>query len=163
MNNKGVTLVELIVSFSLTTVIGLFLMYVVLFFKDNYVITTIKNNIVLKQSTIVDRINKTLNSNKIVEINDSCGEYCLQLRYDNNNIEIINFDINSNKIMIGDFTTNLPNGTKFSNVTFNKNEINNKGILAIKADLVNSTITNEEFNINVIYQYTPEVTVNLNS
>lgn len=56
MNKKGMTVVELVVAFSLSTVIALFLIQVVLFLKDTYMINGVKSELVLKQSLISDRI-----------------------------------------------------------------------------------------------------------
>ena len=43
MNKKGMTVVELVVAFSLSTVIALFLIQVVLFLKDTYIINGVKS------------------------------------------------------------------------------------------------------------------------
>ena len=58
MNKKGMTVVELVVAFSLSTVIALFLIQVVLFLKDTYMINGVKSELVLKQSLISDRIKR---------------------------------------------------------------------------------------------------------
>ena len=72
MNNKGVTVVEIVVSFALTVVVGLFLLEIVLFFKDTYVTNTIKSDLAMKQSVISDRINTVLNEKTI---NTNIGAY----------------------------------------------------------------------------------------
>ena len=94
MNKKGLTIVELIVTFSLTTVISLFLIQVILFLKDTYMINGIKSEMVLKQSLISDRINTLLNENNLIGV-DSCGDNCYSLEFFYSDLQMLFFDINT--------------------------------------------------------------------
>lgn len=160
MNKKGLTIVELIVTFSLTTVISLFLIQVILFLKDTYMINGIKSEMVLKQSLISDRINTLLNENNLIGV-DSCGDNCYSLEFLNSDSQMLSFDNNTGKVVIGDYTTTLPKGSSMSNITFSVNNLNTKDnvikVLNIKTQISNDLLKNEVYNINIISEIKEEL------
>lgn len=163
MNKKGMTIVELVVSFSLATVIALFLIEIVIFLKDTYVTNGIKSEMVLRQSLISDRINSLLHEQTITMVSNNCGEYCLELSFEDNSISTINFDINNNRVIIDDYVANLPSGSKIVDVNFFIENLssaadNNDSIFSINAKITNDIFKDEIFNINAIYQFKKEET-----
>ena len=98
MNKKGMTVVELVVAFSLSTVIALFLIQVVLFLKDTYMINGVKSELVLKQSLISDRINSLIRDNTLTGVS-SCGDNCYNLEFSNIDKQILSFDSASRKVV----------------------------------------------------------------
>lgn len=80
MNKKGVTTVELVVSFALTMTIAVLLFQVVLNLKNLYVNSGTKTQLLNKQAVIMDKINGTFIDKKIYSFSD-CGENCLSFIY----------------------------------------------------------------------------------
>lgn len=152
MNRKGMTVIELIVSFSLATVISLFLIQVVLFLKDTYAVNAIKSEMILKQSIISERLNNLLDEKIVASINN-CGTNCVELTFEDESKATINFDSNSRKVIIDDYVASLPSGTKINDVEFlfqNNVDTENYNLLTIKANLTNDLINNEIYNIAVV-------------
>ncbi|MEG2029002.1 MAG: hypothetical protein RR050_03885, partial [Bacilli bacterium] len=157
MNNKGMTVIELVVSFVLTIVIALFLIEIVFFLKDIYVTNGIKSEIILKQSLISDRINKIFNSKRISNISN-CGDDCISVMFNDSSVETISFDKKSNKVIIGDYVNNLPNGSVIGETvmktTVNDTEINCfNSLFQIYVPITNVLVKNKVFDINIVYQY----------
>lgn len=153
MNKKGITIVELIVSFALTAVIGLFLIQIVLFLRENYMVTGIKNEILSKQSMISNRINNLLDSKNIISINSDCGNNCISIMFDDYSNETISLDKNANKIIVGNYVAKFPNGSQIGDIVLEEYTNINKNIIAIKVQITNSLIKDDVFNLNVIKQY----------
>lgn len=122
MNNKGFTLVELIVSFVLVSVISIFLFQVVSIISSIYSEEGIKTELVLEQSSISNIINKD------ILLNEKNGNYVRRIVYINDNQLDIRFLDGSNKtifvdhkkntISYGSFTQKFLNGTKIGNIEF---------------------------------------------
>lgn len=170
MNKKGMTVVELVVAFSLSTVIALFLIQVVLFLKDTYMINGVKSELVLKQSLISDRINSLIRDNTLTGVS-SCGDNCYNLEFSNIDKQILSFDSASRKVVVGDYTTTLPKGSTMGTIHFTTEKLNDDlEYFNIKAQITNSLIKNEVYNINIIMnlnnklidRIAPTVTVNTN-
>ena len=58
MNNKGFTMVELIASFSLTSIIVVMLLQIVFSLKEIQEYSDVKTELLTKQATISNKINK---------------------------------------------------------------------------------------------------------
>lgn len=157
MNNKGMSIVELVVSFSLTVIIGLFLIEVVLFLKNVYAKNGVKADIVIHQALVSDQINKQLLDNRIVNV-DFCGNNCVNITLDNSKQFQINLNKDSNKVVIGDYVINMPSSTvigdlvaKTSRIELNNGNYNS--IFQIYVPITSSMLNNQSFDINIIYQY----------
>ena len=81
MNNKGFSTVELVVSFTLTTVIVLFLIEIIFLIKDLYVSTGVKMKLLTKQTTINKIINDDFVSKKVT-LATTCGDNCFKFFFD---------------------------------------------------------------------------------
>jgi len=131
-NNKGFTIVELIVTFSVITILA---SYMILYNKTN------KSQIILslEQAKLVDAINtaKSLTLATYVENNSSCG-YGVYINYLNNSYEIFKYGqppqtdckaIASSSIDLSNSsytkikTTNLPKEVVFDNLKNNKLDV----------------------------------------
>ena len=158
MNKKGFTLVELIVSFSLTVVISIFLIQLILSLKSLYDNSGIKTEILNKQSLISNQINKTFNKKKISSLS-SCGENCININYIDNTTDILKIDYTTNTLQFGSFYSMLPSNTYFkpANVDIIYSGVvdksSNDALLNINIPIENKDIKNEEFKINIIYQF----------
>lgn len=158
MNRKGMTIVELVVSFSLATIVALFLIQVILFLRDVYIVNMVKSEIVLKQSLISDRLNSLIMNKDIKSITDGCGKDCIAITFGDGSIQNISFDVNNNKIVIGDYVTPLSKDLKLKQVDFVLNGTENlsdgmDGLLGIDATLTSDLLKGEEFSINLLHQF----------
>lgn len=155
---SGFTVVELIVSFSLTMVIVVFLFEIVISLKNLYDVTVLKTELLQKQALISDAINKQFVSKTINNIYD-CGDYCVQFYYTDNTSDTLKINYNDNSIEFSNYKTNLPNETYIKNAkievqktaTFSKTS--NNSILIVNIEIENDKITKEDYDILVIYQF----------
>ena len=162
INKKGATVVELIVSFALVMVISVFLFQLVISLKELYDNSIIKTELLNKQSLISNQLNKTLNDKEITNIS-KCGLYCLNFTYSDGMTDRLAIDLNNKTLEFGDYKTTLPEDSYFASpniaisyaATFN-NYINN-AMIVIDIPIYNDKIKDENFGINVIYQYNSKI------
>ena len=157
MKRNGMTIIELVVAFALTSVIALFLVQVVVFLKDTYVVNAVRSEIVLKQSTVSNMINELLDNNSIVSFDQNCGDNCVLITFDDNTTQEINFDVEGKRIIVGDYVSKLPNTSKIDNVEIYKQDIVGENgesnyIFVINAVITSDLFNNESFKINALYQ-----------
>jgi len=154
---KGFTVVELVVTFSVTVVIATFLLQLILSLNNIYLSSGVKTEIMNKQSLISNQINKTL-TEKSVRSLTSCGNYCLKFNYTDYTSDVFTIDYATNVLSFGDYSTNLPEDTYFKNVSVDivyaatVDETDNNAILNIKIPIKNDNIK-DDFYVNVAYQY----------
>lgn len=85
MDKKGFTIVELIMSFTLATVVIFFLFNIVFMLKDMYVENDAQSTLLVEQSIFSQTVNHDLFSNKVNEIkkcNDTDSLICVEIVYD---------------------------------------------------------------------------------
>ena len=80
MNKKGMTVVELIVSFSLTMVIVVFLIQIIINLSKIYDNNTKKTELLNSQAIISDSINTAFIRKQLVNVSD-CGDDCYKFYY----------------------------------------------------------------------------------
>src|SRR5574344_1924758 len=105
MNNKGFTTVELIVSFSLTAVIVLFL----------FQLSGIKLKLLTKQATINTMINDDF-KNKKVTLATKESDTKIVFYFDDGTNKELSYNKDDKSITYGDYRTNLIDGSKFGNI-----------------------------------------------
>ena len=155
---KGFTVVELIITFSLAVVIATFLLQLVLSLNNLYQNSGIKTEILNKQFVISNKINKTLNEKELMSLT-SCGNNCLNFNYSDNTKDIFKVDYSNNILQFGNLTTTLPSNTYFKNVNIDIiysttiDYDSNNAILNISIPIYNEKLNNEDFNVNIVYQY----------
>lgn len=157
MNKKGLTIVELIVSFSLAVTIGFFLFKITIIIKDLYTNNYIKTNIISKQNVITERMYDDFLYND-VKVVLKCGTNCTRFIFSDNTEKL--FLIENNTFKWGDFTLKLTDGSTFNNVVINNrkdlanNEYNNS-LLSIKINIKNPALK-DEFITNIVVPYNKE-------
>lgn len=159
---RGFTVVELIITFSLTVVIATFLLQLVSSLNNLYKSSGIKTEILNKQSLISNKINKTLNEKSIVSLTN-CGNSCITFNYSDDTSDIFKIDYANNILSFGNFTTNLPDETNFENVridiiygaTIDNNS--NNAILNIVIPIYNKKISNDNYGVNIAYQFNSNI------
>ena len=108
MNKKGMTLVELIVTFTLAMVIVVFLVQIIVNLTKIYNNNALKTNILNKQSIISNQINKSLLNKTLVDLS-KCGDNCYNFIYSDATKEKL--EVNDNKITFASYTTLIPSAT----------------------------------------------------
>ena len=164
MKNKGFTTVELIVSFTLTTIIVIFLFELIFVLKDLYVSSGIKMKLLTKEANINSVINddiaiKTLSSAS--KIDNSTVRFCFK----DNTCKELSFDKVNKRITYDNYATKLVDGSKFGNIiiktetflyTDNLETLNS--ILTIKIPVYHSLFEKEDFGVNITYLYNSNTT-----
>ena len=155
---KGFTVVELIVSFSLTMVIVVFLFQIVISLKNMYTANSLKTELLNKQAIISDKINNSFNKKTITNVT-KCGSYCLNFIYSDNSSEMLKINYNENSFQFGSYKTLLPDNSYMSNpsidIVYSGTflEDSNNSILVINIPIYSDFLKNQNYGINVMYQY----------
>lgn len=164
MNNKGFSTVELVVSFTLTTVIVLFLIEIIFLIKDLYVSIGVKMKLLTKQTTINKIINDDFVSKKVT-LATTCGDNCFKFFFDDETSKILSYDKDKKTISYGNYTTSLLSGSKFGNIVVStsidvnvKDSNNLNGILNIQIPVYHSLIEKEDFGVNLLYLFNSNLT-----
>lgn len=168
-NKKGMTVVELIVSFSLVLVIAVFLFQLVLNLKKLYDNSIVKTELLNKQSIISNEINKKFRS-KTISSTTSCGTNCYQFNYTDNSNDKLVVDYDNNTIEFGTYKTELPKDSYLKNVTVDVvktatlQSYVDGSILIVDIPIYNDNFKDQNFGIRVLSQFAfdnalPEVTL----
>ncbi len=170
-NNKGATIVELIVSATLLFVILTFLFQIIIMLKEVYSSSGIKTEMLTKQALISKMINDDLSTKKI-ELASDCSQdinnrNCLYLYFEdgtkkrleitpktNNTPAYIAYGNNEDKYKI-----ELVSGANFGTYHITYTEIanvlgsTNNAILNIDIPIQHPQLGNTNYGINIVYQY----------
>ena len=154
---KGFTVVELIVSFSLTLVVILLLFQVIISLKELYVKDGLKSELVAKQSIMMQKVMTDFDHNKISQAT-RCGDDCFQFTFEDGHETSLTLDRAKGIFHYGDYTTKL-----IENCSFGTIEIKNKtsvGVATGKKDSmihiaipVHSSNVKGDYGLNLVYQY----------
>jgi type II secretory pathway pseudopilin PulG len=158
MNKKGFTVIELIVSFSLTTIVILLLFQMLLTLRDFYVESAFKSQLANRQALLSSKINNDF-KNKEIKIALKCGDYCLTFIFEDNTSKKLIVDNQNNIFTYGDYSTKLIDGSSFGDFY-----VRNEKIMGLpsNADLdsfieinipIFHPLLEEDFGINILYQY----------
>lgn len=85
-NNKGFSILELIVSFTLTMVIVVILFEIIVAMKDVYEKSVTKTELINKQNIFTDLIYNDINSYGLSALT-ACGNNCIQFSYGNGTVK----------------------------------------------------------------------------
>lgn len=168
-NNKGVTIVELVVSISILTIIVLFLFQLIISLKEVYNSSGIKTEMLNKQTIINREINDDLNT-KQLELVRSCSSQeiidCISFYFKDGTskkLELIKkTDSEPAYLIYGDYKTELVSNSDYNFNTSNYNinattitdvtNLTNDSILSINIPIIHPDI-NEDYGIHLVYQY----------
>lgn len=162
-NNKGFTVIELVVSFVLTSVIVLLLFQLVIVLKELYISAGIRSQLLTKQTIISQKINSELNDKEII-VASRCGTTCIEFIFDDDSISRFEIDRKNNTFSYGDYKTSLVNGSQYGNIKVSTNtslEVGagkNNSIVRINVPIYHSLFEGDDYGINVIYQYDNRLT-----
>lgn len=156
--NKGFTVVEMIVSFSVTMVIMVFMFELVILVKDLYVSYGIKTEMLTKQSILSEKINSDLLSKDLI-ITSQCGENCIDFYFSDNTKNRLKIDRDKGTFQYGDYTTKLISGSSFGNIKvstqtlYNITAGKNDSILSISVPIYHKLLANQDFGVTIAYQF----------
>lgn len=125
MKRNGFTVVELLVSFTLSLVVMIFLFQALISLKELYVETGIKTEMFNKQGLISKKINDDFKNSGISAIKYFCtnvdtgGSPCYTIVLKNGDEKILYVNNIDRKLTYDDYVTVFPKGTKFDNISIN--------------------------------------------
>ncbi len=160
VNNKGLSVVELIVSFVLCILVFVFIIQVVSSVEELYINLGVKTELLNKQSLISEQINNKFLDKKTILIKN-CGDDCLTFFYKDNTSEKMQIDKANNNFIFGDDVYNF-NGLGFVEslgASLNNDYTYNQGILTINLNIKNSIFDNGKYLIKAFYQFSNNETV----
>ena len=163
MKNKGFTTIELIVSFSLVTIITILLFQLVFVLKDLYVYSGMRIKLLTKAAKINIPINDDI-ANKILMSGRKISDTEIELCFSDSTCKSFSFDPTEKTITYGDLTQKLVEGSEFGNIiiktetfisTYDTKTLNS--MLTIKLPIYTSLIKGEDFGVNIVYLYNSNV------
>ncbi len=160
MNNKGLSVVELIVSFVLCILVFVFIIQVVISIEELYVNLGIKTELLNKQSLISENMNNKFIKNNIVLIKN-CGENCLTFFYKDNTSEKMFINKETNTFTFGKDAYSF-DGLGFVDelsISVSDDKIYKQAIFKINLNIKNSIFENGKYVIKAIHQYDINETV----
>lgn len=160
MNKKGFTVLELIVSFTLATIIGVFLLQISLVLKNLITDLTIRSNILNSQAIITERMQDDFLNND-VRIALKCGKNCVRFIFSDYSEKVFKIE-NENTFKWGDYTLKLKNNSKFGDVKTNidknvEETFFDDSLLTINIPVKNNILEGEIFDIKIVVPYNSEI------
>lgn len=157
-SQKGFTIAELILSFSVSSIVVVLLFQLLLSLKDLYNTSGYKTELFIKQATISKTINDELNSKTIESVED-CGIDCIIFNFTDGSSSTLSIDRDYKIINYGNFSTKLVKDSEFGepSVRFYRNyaNVNNRydSFIVIDIPIYYPLYEDENFGINIVYQY----------
>ena len=161
-NNKGFTLVEMLVSFSLSMILIIILFQLIINLKDVYMSSGLKTELLNKQYLMTNKIYDDLNKLKVSNIGICTDtEKCISFTYSNNTTKKLIIDETNKTLTYDNYTIKLNNNTNFGIIQIDTegSNLQNK-LLNIKVPIYNDIIKDTNFGINIVYPYNTQYAVN---
>ena len=167
-NNKGFSILELIVSFSLTMVIMVVLFEIIVYMKELYEKSVTQTELLNRQNLITDYIYTDLASNNLVAI-DGCGDNCINFIYSDERTKQLTWDLSFGSLRYDEYTLTLIGSSSFNKdeeyqltygennkltgvkICYNSDSTN--AYVSIKLPINNSLFPNIDFGLNIFYTY----------
>lgn len=158
MNNKGLTLIELITTFALSAVIIVLLINVVVSIRNVYSKVSIKSDLYITQSNLSNALNSKLHDDQLDNY-DTCTDSSFCYIFTLVNGETLKLVVEENKITVGDQVYKLTGKTKVVEPSLTpgyielNEEYSGNDILVLKIPIKNELYPNIDFGVNVVYLY----------
>lgn len=147
-NNKGFSIIELIVSFTICTVIMIVLFQIVLVLKDLYEKSAIKTTLLNRQNIIVNLIYSDILEKELNNVS-SCGTYCITFDFTTVSKQL-KYSSSDNTISYGDYVTEVLGGT-----TVDKAETSiQNGVMSASMPITHKLFNNKDFGIRIVHYKT---------
>ncbi len=166
LNQRGFTVVELVVSFALAMIVIVFLFQVLIQVKELYVSGVFKTELLTKQTNITKAISDDL-SNKKVLYATNCGEYCLNFTFDDNTTKQFKVDKTNKVVRYGNYAIKLADGSKIGEMHVTTETpmtspsaamMGNNSFIRIDVPITHHLFTGDNFGIRLVYQYNNQET-----
>ena len=160
MDKKGLSVVELIVSFILCILVFIFIIQIVSSIEELYINLGIKTNLLNKQSLIAEDINNKFYDTKTLLIK-KCDTDCFTFFYKDNTSEKMFIDKESNTFHFGENTYSFQNLGFVDGLTITLTPSSNydESILTVNLNIKNSIFDSGKYVIKAIYQFSSNETV----
>ena len=147
-NNKGFSIIELIVSFTICTVIMIVLFQIVLVLKDLYEKSAIKTTLLNRQNIIVNLIYSDILEKELNNVS-SCGTYCITFDFTTVSKQL-KYSSSDNTISYGDYVTEVLGGP-----TVDKAETSiQNGVMSASMPITHKLFNNKDFGIRIVHYKT---------
>lgn len=143
-NQKGFSIIELIVSFSVCLVIAVILFQIVISLRELYEQSGLTTELLNKQNIIVDKIYDDILSVGL-ESASSCGTYCVEFKFKNASIKTFKYE--SAKLFYDDYVTNLNNGVTVGNISINTQN----NVVSIQLPITHKLFPKDNFDIQIVH------------
>lgn len=156
MNNKGLTLIELITTFALSAIIIVLLINVIVSIRNVYSKTSIKSDLYITQANLSNSLNSKLHNQKL-DTYDNCYDSTFCYNFTLTNGETLKLVVEETKITVGDQVYKLTGKTKVVNPSLDaeyvelNEEYSGNNILVLKIPIINELYPNTDFGVNVVY------------
>lgn len=166
LDQRGFTVVELVVSFALAMIVIVFLFQVLIQVKELYVSGVIKTELLTKQTNITKTISDDLSNKKILYATN-CGEYCLNFTFEDNTTKQLKVDKTNKVIRYGNYATKLADGSKIGEMHVTTETpmtsptaamMGNNSFIRIDIPVTHHLFTGDNFGIRLVYQYNNQET-----
>ena len=146
MNNKGLTIVELITTFALTAVIIVLLMNIIVVIKNIYSKTNIKSELYINQSNLSNALNSKINRGNLDSYKKcSDSEFCYVFNFvDGESIKLI---VQEKLIKFGNYIYQLNQKTYVEDPALT----NEDNFINIKIPIICELYPGINFGINLVY------------
>ena len=156
MNNKGFTLVEMLVSFAIVSVISLIMMNVLFTVKERSEKSSALTELTVMQSNISKTIKNDLDDYTLISV-VNCGTRCYDFTYSTIGTKRLSVNTTTNVIMYGSYSKTLPTGSNanslvITSVTTAGMPVGNNSIMKIVIGISN-TYNDMLYNVELFYQY----------
>lgn len=176
--NKGFSIVELIVSFSLTMIIVVILFEIIISLKNVYESSVTKSALISKQNILTDYIYSDIEDLGLLSVGP-CGNNCIQFMYETGDVKNLSWEYEYDetnrkqsfqKIQYGDYAVDLIANSKFdlsqsvtigdvqfkgAKICSNIENYTNFSVMYvnIKLPIYNSKFENQNFGLNIFHVF----------
>lgn len=164
MKKNGFTLVEILISFSLASIVVILLLNVIIIMKNLYVEDGMKTNLLIHQANFTKRMQDVFHQSEVTEVN-VCGDNCLQFVFLDGSNKTLSYNEADSTFSFDNYKIELAKGTKVGKfsaetktITTMQNPVYNDSILTIKVPITHKLIDGE-YGINFVYPYNSHVTL----
>ncbi len=158
MNNRGFSVVELIVAFSLATIMIFVVSELTIFLRAEYNKINIRSEMVLKQAIILDKIAHDFNNKQVASVN-TCGDNCFEIDFYEHDMKVLMIDEEEDIFRYGNYATEIKEEMIFGTIVIESeaygsvagNKIDS--FLKIRIPISHEYDSDKNFDVLAIYQY----------
>ena len=160
-NNKGFTIVELLVSFTLSMVLVIIMFQLIINLKELYITSGVKTELLSKQYIITSKIYTDLTEKKLIAFSKCPDkEECINLTYSDGKTKTLDIDMDENILSYDDYVIKLTEESYYgtasiTTVGYTTGHKNNR-IITIDVPIYNHRFNNTNFGIRIVYPYNNE-------